>query len=236
MASVAEEVHVPILSFSGLHGFGNAIESTYLLSTFPSHYDDMKAIAAIAAYFQWKSVVVVYEDDEFWVNGVYQLSEALQEFQENCVNDRTTISRTAALSSGSKADRIRETLVELKNKSCVRAFIVHTSVDLALKMFSIAQDWDMMNESYVWVVTDSIASSLDSLSSSAIQTLQGIVGVRSVATLQFTELRKRLHLISSDDGINRIGIQAYSSLKLIATAVAALRSQNIRIGYDGYFS
>ncbi|GLJ39328.1 hypothetical protein SUGI_0802650 [Cryptomeria japonica] len=233
LASIAEEVHVPILSFSGAHGFGTASESTYLLSTFPSSYGDMNAIAAIGGYFQWKSVVVLYEDDGFWLNGVYQLTEALREFQEDCGSSRTTISRTTALSAGSRREKIRETLVELKNESRVRAFIVHTSVDVAFRMFSIAQDLGMMAESYVWVVTDSIASSLDSLSSTSIQTFQGIVGVKSVPTPQFTELRQRLRLISSDDDINRIGIQAYTSLKLFASAVAALRSQDIKIGYGG---
>ncbi|XP_059066189.1 glutamate receptor 3.5-like [Cryptomeria japonica] len=71
LGPLAEEVHVPILSFSGAHGFGTSSDSTYLISTFPSRYDDMKATAAIAAYFQWKSAVVLYEDDEFWINGVY---------------------------------------------------------------------------------------------------------------------------------------------------------------------
>ncbi|GLJ39324.1 hypothetical protein SUGI_0802600 [Cryptomeria japonica] len=232
LSSVAEEVHVPILSFSGSRGFGTAIESTYLVSTFPSRYGDMNAIAAIAGHFQWKSVVVLYEDDEFWLNGVYQLTEALQEFQQDWGNSRTTISQTLAFSSGSRAEQIRETLVELKNKSCVRAFIVHTSVDVALKMFTIAQELGMMSETYAWVVTDSIASSFDSLSSSSIQTLQGIVGVRSVATSQFTELQKRLGLMFADDDISRIGVQAYTSLKLVASAVSALRSEDVKIGYD----
>ncbi|GLJ39327.1 hypothetical protein SUGI_0802640 [Cryptomeria japonica] len=232
LAPVAEEVHVPILSISSAHGFGTTSASTYLLSTFPSRYDDMNATAAIAAYFKWKSVVVMYEDDEFWLNGVYQLTEALQEFQQDAVNNRTTISRTTALSCASSRDKIWETLVDLNNTSGVRAFIVHTSVDVALNMFFIAQQLGMMDKSYVWLVTDSVASFLDSLPPS-IQTLQGIVGVKSVATPQFTELRERLQLNASEDGINRIGIQAYSSLKLIARAVAALHSQDIEIGYDG---
>ncbi|XP_057825045.1 glutamate receptor 3.4-like [Cryptomeria japonica] len=230
LAPVAEEVHVPILSFGR---FGIVSGSKYLLPTIQIRYDEMKGIAVITDYFHWKSVSVVYEDDESWLSGVYALSEALKEFQEESGNNRTTISRTTALSSGSSQEQIRETLVELNNTSGVRAFIVHTSVHLALNMFAMAHELGMINETYVWLVTDSVASSLDSLPPPSIQTLQGIVGVKSVSTPQFTELVQRLQINSSDDAINRIGAEAYSSLKLIASAVFALRSQDIKIGYGG---
>ncbi|GLJ39316.1 hypothetical protein SUGI_0802470 [Cryptomeria japonica] len=120
---------------------------------------------------------VVNEDDKLWLSGVNALSEALKEFQEESGNNMTIISRTTTLSFGSSQDQIWETLVELNNTSGVRAFIVHTSVQMAVNMFSIGQELDMMNETYIWLVTDSIASFFNSLPSSTMQILQGIVGV-----------------------------------------------------------
>ncbi|KAH9320739.1 hypothetical protein KI387_015378 [Taxus chinensis] len=220
MAPIAEAVDVPILSLGG-----TASGSRYSISTVPSNYDDMKAIAAMVAYFQWKEVIVLYEDEEFWLSGVNALREALEQ------QGGKKIYQAAALSS--QEDQVRKTLQELTNTSCVRAFIVYTSVDVALNMFSIAHKLEMITEGYAWVVTDSIASSVNSLNSSSFNTMQGIVGVKRLLTPQSTELREKLKLDSSDDGVNRIGIQAYTSLKLVANAISSLISQNKTVEYNG---
>ncbi|KAH9320740.1 hypothetical protein KI387_015379, partial [Taxus chinensis] len=221
MAPIAEAVDVPILSLSG-----TASGSRYSVSsTVPSNYDDMKAIAAMVAYFQWKEVIVLHEEEEFWISGVNALSEALEQ------QGGKKIYQAAALSS--QADQVRKTLQELTNTSCVRAFIVYTSVDVALNMFSIAHKLEMITEGYAWVVTDSIASSVNSLNSSSLNTMQGIVGVKRLLTPQSTELREKLKLDSSDDGVNRIGIQAYTSLKVVANAISSLISQNKTVAYNG---
>ncbi|KAH9320747.1 hypothetical protein KI387_015386, partial [Taxus chinensis] len=220
VAPIAVAVDVPILSLGG-----TASGSRYSVSTVPSNYDDMKAIAAMVAYFQWKEVIVLYEDEEFWLSGVNALSEALEQ------QGGMKIYQAAPLSS--QADQVSKTLQELTNTSCVRAFIVYTSVDVALNMFSIAHKLEMITEGYAWVVTDSIASSVNSLNSSSLNTMQGIVGVKRLLTPQSTELREKLKLESSDDGVNRIGIQAYGSLKLVANAIFSLISQNKTVAYNG---
>ncbi|KAH9299324.1 hypothetical protein KI387_031006, partial [Taxus chinensis] len=214
MAPIAEAVDVPILSLSGVDGFvtGNG-------STVPSHnYDDMEAIAAIVGYFQWKEVILLYQDEEFWLSGVNALSEALQERGKR-------VSQTAALPSISEGDQVQKALLQL-NTSYIRVFIVYTSVEVAMNLFSIADGLGMMTQGYAWVVTDSIASSLDS---SYLNTIQGIVGVKRLPTPQLAEMQKKLQLNSSDDGINRIGIKAYNSLMLVAKAVAILFSQDSQI-------
>ncbi|KAH9299326.1 hypothetical protein KI387_031008, partial [Taxus chinensis] len=221
MAPIAEAVDVPILSLSDADGFVTGNGSTVL-----SHnYDDMEAIAAIVGYFQWKEVILLYQDEEFWLSGVNALSEALEERGKR-------VSQTAALPSISEGDQVRKSLRQL-NTSYIRAFIVYTSVDVAMNLFSIADGLGMMTEGYAWIVTDSIASSLDFLNSSHLNTIQGIVGVKRLPTPQFTEMQKRLQLNSSDDGTSRIGIEAYNSLMIVAKAIAILVSQGKEVGYKG---
>uniref|UniRef100_K3Y1Y8 Ionotropic glutamate receptor C-terminal domain-containing protein n=1 Tax=Setaria italica TaxID=4555 RepID=K3Y1Y8_SETIT len=57
-----------------------------------------------------------------------------------------------------------------------RVFIVHMLPARACRFFARASAAGMMNEGYVWIVTDNVGFSLDVLPQHNIQTMQGVVG------------------------------------------------------------
>uniref|UniRef100_A0A0D6QS63 Glutamate receptor n=1 Tax=Araucaria cunninghamii TaxID=56994 RepID=A0A0D6QS63_ARACU len=222
IAPIAETLHIPIFSFGGENKHGNARRSRYIVSPAAIHSEaeEMKVIADVVQEFLWKEVIVIYEDVEFWLTGVYTLNKALEQVEGR-------ISQAAAVSSLSGRDEFKKILQQL-NEGRVRAFIVCTRVDVAVNILSVAKELGMMEEAYAWVVTDSTASSLDSLNSSSIATMQGILGIkRHIAlTAQLTEFQERLRLSSLNYGMDGVWIRAYDCLNLIARAVAALISED----------
>ncbi|KAL6995305.1 hypothetical protein U1Q18_005442, partial [Sarracenia purpurea var. burkii] len=56
-------------------------------------------------------------------------------------------------------------------------FVVHMFPTLASQVFAKAKEVEMMSEGYVWIVTDLLANALGLLDPSAIDSMQGVLGV-----------------------------------------------------------
>ncbi|KAJ0963080.1 hypothetical protein J5N97_028202 [Dioscorea zingiberensis] len=128
----------------------------------------MKAIAAIIRSWYWRKVSIVYEDIEYTATTIIPyLADAL--------GDANIDSRVALSSYDSSF--IQE--LDMLRSRPSRIFIVHTSIQLATRLFAEANQMGMMSDGYVWITTDAITSKLDLVNSSVIDSMQGVLGVKN---------------------------------------------------------
>ncbi|KAJ8634680.1 hypothetical protein MRB53_008947 [Persea americana] len=208
-----------MLSFSASSPFLSTIRTPYFIRTALSDSSHVNAIAAIIKAFRWREVIQIWEDTPYG-NGVIRfLTDALQEVD-------TSVSYRSVISHLMTNDEIAQELYKLKDTQ-TRVFIVHLSPSLNSNLFFKANELGMMSEGYVWIVTDGLANLLDSMNSSVIQTMLGVLGVRpyvqeSNEMDKFTKLWKRKFLNDNPSidraEINIFGLWAYDTVWALANA------------------
>ena len=112
----------------------------------------------------------MYEDSDYGNGVVPFLIDGLQA-RSIRVSHRSIIPLTATDS------RIVEELLTLQMLQ-TRVFIVHMSLPIGERLFAKAKTVGMVTKGYAWIVTDGIASLVDSLDQEVIGNMQGFVGVK----------------------------------------------------------
>ncbi|XP_022848462.1 glutamate receptor 2.8-like isoform X1 [Olea europaea var. sylvestris] len=172
VAEVSENYDVPILSFADSSPLRAAERWPFLIQAAAGTHIQMKAVANIIQSWGWRRVNVIYEDTDSTANGISPyLYGALQAVD-------VEISNLLPLPSFGNSSLLHEELGNLKKEQC-RVFVVHTSLELATRVFGVAKEKKMMEKEYVWITTDSITSSVHSMNFSLISSMQGVVGVRN---------------------------------------------------------
>ncbi|CAI9784242.1 unnamed protein product [Fraxinus pennsylvanica] len=172
VAEVSERYDVPILSFANSSPPWAAERWPFLVQAAAGTHVQMKAVANIIQSWGWRWVNVIYEDSDSAANGISPyLYGAFQAVD-------VEISNLLPLSSFADSSLLHKELENLKQEQC-RVFIVHTSLELATRIFGMAKEKRMMEKEYVWITTDSITSSVHSMNFSLISSMQGVVGVRN---------------------------------------------------------
>ncbi|KAL0732334.1 hypothetical protein Bca4012_008543 [Brassica carinata] len=213
---VANELHVPLLSFAATDPTLSSLQYPYFLRTTQNDYFQMNAITDFVSYSGWRQVIAIYVDDEYGRNGVSVLSDAL-------AKKRSKISYKAAITPGADPTSIESLLVSV-NLMASRVYVVHVNPDSGLNVFSVAKSLGMMGNGYVWIATDWLPTVIDSMEpvgSETMDLLQGVVAFRhytaeSTMKRQFMERWKNLR---PKDGFNSYALYAYDSVWLIARAL-----------------
>ncbi|XP_042429058.1 glutamate receptor 3.1-like isoform X1 [Zingiber officinale] len=220
ISHVANELHVPLLSFSATDPTLTALEYPYFVRTTQSDLFQMAAIAAIVDYFQWKQVIAVYVDDDYGRNGIAALSDVLAE-------KRCKLAYKASLSPTATRTDVTNLLVKIALMES-RIIVLHSNQDYGPMILSVAYYLEMMSNGYVWISTDWLSSLLDSkgpLSSYTMSTMQGIITLR-----QHTEESDRKsdlisrwsNLTRKESGnfrLNSYGFYAYDTVWMLAKAI-----------------
>ncbi|KAK4719096.1 hypothetical protein R3W88_017434 [Solanum pinnatisectum] len=180
-----------------------------------------KAISAIVKNFDWKEVVVIYEDSPFGTGIVPHLTDGLLEIG-------TSVSYRTVISPSANDDQILSELYKLKTMQ-TRVFIVHLRPLLAKRLFLKANKVGMMSDGYAWIITDVLTSLLDSVDTSVIESsMQGVLGVkpyvpRTNELINYTKRwRRRFRQEYPDMDIvelNVFGLWAYDGITALAKAV-----------------
>ncbi|KAL3366330.1 hypothetical protein AABB24_011151, partial [Solanum stoloniferum] len=180
-----------------------------------------KAIAAIVKNYNWREVVVIYEESPYGTGILPYLTDALLEIN-------TLVSYRSGISPSANDDQILRELYKLKTMQ-TRVFIVHLQENLASRLFLKAKEAGMMNSGYAWIITDVLTSLLDLVDTSVIESsMQGVLGVKSYVPRSneldmFTRRwRKRFRQEYPDMDqveLNVFGLWAYDSITLLAEAV-----------------
>ncbi|KAL5973940.1 hypothetical protein ACLOJK_030599 [Asimina triloba] len=213
------KAQVPIMSFSATSPSLNSIRSPYFIRTTLNDSSQVRAISAFVRAFGWREVVPIYENSDYGNGIIPFLTDAFQEFD-------AAIPYRSVLPSAATDDQILEELYKLMNLQ-TRVFVVHVFTSLGSRLFSKANEIGMMSEGYVWIITDGLAGLLDSLDSSVIESMQGVIGVKTYIPKskeldKFTIRWKRKILLEnpsiSKADLSILGLRAYDTVQSLAMA------------------
>ncbi|CAA6671983.1 unnamed protein product [Spirodela intermedia] len=170
IVNLGSKTKVPIVSFSATSPSLSPAQSPYFVRTALDDSSQVRCIASILKLFGWRQVVPIYEDTQYGRGIIPYLVDALQDI-DGRIPYRSVIQPSAS------DDKIKEELLKLKTMS-TRVFVVHMSPSLASRLFLLASENEMIEDEYVWIVTDGMTNLLGSMNTTIIESMQGVLGVR----------------------------------------------------------
>uniref|UniRef100_M1CIL9 Avr9/Cf-9 rapidly elicited protein 141 n=1 Tax=Solanum tuberosum TaxID=4113 RepID=M1CIL9_SOLTU len=225
---LGNRVKVPIISPATSPSLSVKENPFFIRGALPSS-SQTKAIAAIVKNYNWRDVVVIYEDSPYGSGMLPHLTDALLE-------NNSLVSYRSGISPSASDDQIFRELYKL-NTMQTRVFIVHLESSLASRLFLKAKEAGMMSSGYAWIITDVLTSLLDLVDPSVIESsMQGVLGVKSYVPRSneldmFTKRwRKRFRQVYPDMDpveLNVFGLWAYDSITALAKAVVEMGSTAI---------
>ncbi|KAF3543892.1 hypothetical protein DY000_02001710 [Brassica cretica] len=232
ISHVANELHVPLLSFAATDPTLSSLQYSYFLRSTQNDYFQMNAIADFVSYCRWREVVAIFVDDEYGRNGISVLGDAL-------AKKRAKISYKAAFRPGADKSSLHDLLVSA-NLMESRIFVVHVNPDSGLNVFSVAKSLGMMESGYVWIATDWLLTAWDSgLDPKTMDLLQGVVAFRHY-TPESNEKRRfkarwkslRTKETSGGGDFNSYAMYAYDTVWLVARALDVFFSQGNTVTFS----
>ncbi|KAL6282414.1 hypothetical protein ACE6H2_013343 [Prunus campanulata] len=185
----------------------------------------MKCIADLVSAYHWKRVVVIYEDDGYGgaVGTLAVLSEALRDVGSK-IEHRLILPRVSSLSDPNWVE-----LEELLKLPLIqsRVFIVlQSSLPTVTHLFRVAKKMGLVERDSAWIITESIASLLDSLDSSDMSTMEGTLGTKTYYaknTNSYAKFQNEFQTKFSEEDNSKPGIYALRAFDTMTIITQALR-------------
>ncbi|BFG14671.1 hypothetical protein CerSpe_009450 [Prunus speciosa] len=220
---LGRKTKVPIISFSATSPSLSPSRSPFFVRTAFDDSAQVKAIAAIIEAYSWLEVVLVYEDTDYGNGLIPYLVDAIQE-----VGAR--VPYRSVIPPSSNDAEIRRELRRL-NSTSTRIFLVHMTASLGTKFFILAKKIGMMSEGYAWIVTEGLSTLLDPVSSEAMDSMEGVLGVRPHIPMtkcleDFMIRWKKPNKMTA--GLNLFGLWAYDTVWALAMAVEKVGTTSSR--------
>ncbi|KAF3336820.1 glutamate receptor 2.8-like protein [Carex littledalei] len=169
IAALATTAHIPVLSFSASDTSFSPSPFPFFIKTAPSDATQSQAIANLISTIRTNGVVLIYEDSHQYAE---LISSTVKELGDSKIH-RIPISSTI------NDEHIYDNLVSVKGLKR-HAFLVHSSVHLASRIFDAAKVVGMLSDDYVWITTEFITSFLEStVDSSLFGSMHGVLGVKA---------------------------------------------------------
>ncbi|XVF01640.1 hypothetical protein REPUB_Repub04eG0105700 [Reevesia pubescens] len=232
LSHLANELHVPLLSFTALDPNLSPLQYPFFVQTAPNDEFQMIAIAEMVSYFHWTEVIAVFSDDDQSRNGVITLGDKLAE-------RRCRISYKAALPpdpTAKRSDVMRE-LVKIQMMES-RVIVLHTFSKTGLLVFDVAKSLGMMEKEYAWIASTWLSTVLDStspLKSETANSIQGALTLRphTPDSKRKSDFMSRWNQLSNGSvGFNPYGLYAYDTVWMVAHAVKLLLDQGGTISFS----
>lgn len=232
LSHLANELHVPMLSFTALDPTLSPLQYPYFIQTAPSDLFQMMAVADMISYYGWREVVTIYSDDDHNRNGVTVLGDQLAE-------RRRKITYKAALPPDPTATE-NDVVAELNKIQLMesRVIVLHAYSKTGLLVFDVAKRLGMMESGYVWFATTWLSNILDSdssLSSKLPGSIQGVLALRlhTPDSKRKADFLARWNSLSNGTiGLNPYGLYAYDTVWMIARAVKMFLDQGNNISFS----
>nr|XP_011459068.1 PREDICTED: glutamate receptor 2.7-like isoform X4 [Fragaria vesca subsp. vesca] len=234
LISLGDKAHVPIISFSASSPSLTSIRSPYFIRAGQNDSSQVKALSALIQAFGWRQVVPIYVDNEFGEGVIPYLSDALQQVD-------VRIPYRTVLPSKASDEHIEAELLKLVTMQ-TRVFVVHMLPELGSRVFEKAKKLGMMEEGYVWIMTDGMSNLFSYISSSSVmENMQGVLGVKtyvpSTNELEGFRVRWKRKFQEDNPGVDVdlgvFGFWAYDAATALATAVEeVVRSSNGSLGFQ----
>lgn len=225
---LGDKANVPIISFSATSPSLSTIRNPYFIRATQNDLSQVKAISAIVKAFGWRTVVPIYVGNDFGQGIIPFLTDAFQDIDVR-VPYRSIISALAT------DDQILAELYKLMTMQ-TRVFVVHMWSNLGSRFFTKVKEVGMMEEGYVWIITDGLANILSSMDPSVIDSMQGVLGVKPYIPVtkqrtNFTARWKRKFQQENPSVIhaemNVFGLWAYDAAVALAMAVEKVGATNL---------
>ncbi|KAF8406315.1 hypothetical protein HHK36_008401 [Tetracentron sinense] len=139
----------------------------------------MRCIAAIIGSFRWRKVIAIYEDSNTYTSDsriITLLSDSLRGVGAEIEHYSAFPPMYSLLNSNTV---IEEQLKKLRSKQCKVFIVVQSSLSFTALLFEKANQMGMMRKGYIWISTDGITSLLNSVNSSVISSMQGVLGFKT---------------------------------------------------------
>lgn len=230
LSHLANELHIPMLSFTALDPSLSPLQYPYFIQTAPSDLYLMAAIVDMVDYFGYKEVTAVYTDDDQSRSGIIKLGEKLAEKQ-------CKISYKVAVLPEPLPTRkdIETALLKLKSKES-RVIVVHTYPKTGFSIFEVARELGMMTSGYVWIATTWLSAVLDS--QPTLLNSSSTLGVLTLRAHTPDSTRKQAFesrwnkLSNASIGLNPYGLYAYDTVWIIAYAVQKFLDEGGKISFS----
>ncbi|KAL1215656.1 Glutamate receptor 3.2 [Cardamine amara subsp. amara] len=233
LSHLANELRVPMLSFTALDPSLSALQFPFFVQTAPSDLFLMRAIAEMITYYGWSDVIALYNDDDNSRNAVTSLGDELE-------GRRCKISYKAVLPLDvviTSPRVIIDELVKIQGMES-RVIIVNTFPKTGGMIFEEAQKLGMMEKGYVWIATTWLTSLLDSFNPLPPKNAESLRGVLTLRIHTPNSRKKRdfvarwSKLSNGTVGLNVYGLYAYDTVWIIARAVKTLLDSGANISFS----
>ncbi|KAI3803509.1 hypothetical protein L1987_31661 [Smallanthus sonchifolius] len=147
----------------------------------------MNAVAAILQSWSIRQVTLIYETSHLASASAAIISYLSEAFHQ------TGGELTHILPLASGLYSFNEELQVLKRQQR-KVFVIHTSLELGVRLFQTAKKMGMTGDGYLWIATNGITDLFHSVNSVKLSSLKGILGVKSYFpenTPDFLNFRKR---------------------------------------------
>ncbi|PPD78426.1 hypothetical protein GOBAR_DD24620 [Gossypium barbadense] len=177
VADIGSRARVPVLSFAA-PAIRTPTRWPFLVAMANGDSEQMKCIAATISSFNWKRVVVIYEDDTFGGDSgkLALLSEALRDVGSE-IEYRLVLPPLSSVSNPNKV--VQDELIKLFNVQSRVYIVLQSSLPMTIHLFEKAKDIGLIGRDSAWIITDTISSYFDSFNSSVISSMQGILGIKT---------------------------------------------------------
>ncbi|KAF8410063.1 hypothetical protein HHK36_002585 [Tetracentron sinense] len=237
IAKTTNNKKVPIISLAAAAIPPTAARSPFVVSMGNDLSLQMRCIAAIIGSFRGRKVIAIYQDSDPYTSDsgiVTLLSDSLRVVGAEIEHHSAFPPMSSLLDP---TTIIQDELKKLRRKQCRVFIVLQSSLPLAALLFDKAQQLGMMGKGYVWITTDGITSLLDSVNSSVISSMQGVLGVKTYFpdnTTSFTgfkvRFRRKFQSEYPEEEENHnpsiFALRAYDATWSIAKAMEKLGGQN----------
>ncbi|KAF9672419.1 hypothetical protein SADUNF_Sadunf11G0039700 [Salix dunnii] len=235
VANIGNQSQVPILSFAapGRTPILTSLRWPFLIRMASDGSEQMRCIAALVHSYNWRRVVVVYEDDVFGreSGNLALLTEALQEVGSE-IDYRMVLPQFSFLTN--PKDVVQDELIKLQKRTESRVFIVlQSSLPMLTNLFGEAKKAGLVGNDSVWIVSNSIANFLDSSDNSVISSMEGTLGIKTYYSSNssykkfealFQKIFKSEHVDENNFQPGIQALRAYDSIGVITQAIEKLGS------------
>ncbi|KAF9678496.1 hypothetical protein SADUNF_Sadunf07G0041000 [Salix dunnii] len=211
-------------------------EKLPVISMYQDTSFEMNCISSIISYFKWTKVIALYEDRSSYSNDLGIITLLSNSLRVSGVELEHYSMFPAFSFLTDPNTTIQRELNILRSKQSRVFVLLQSSLTLTTLLFEKAKEMGMMGKGYVWITADGITSLLDSVDSSVVTSMQGVIGFKtyfSVTTAPFrkfeVKFRRKFRAEYPEEDSSRpsvFALRAYDAIQTIAKSAKMLQEKN----------
>ncbi|RRT80450.1 hypothetical protein B296_00017291 [Ensete ventricosum] len=228
LSKAGDTARIPVLSLAATPTSSSRMPFVLQMS-YPAA-GEVRCLAAIIRSFNWRRVIVIYEDD------IYGSSSGVLALLSDVLRDSgSQIDHYIVFPPLRTTDMIRRKLKGILRQQSKVFVLLRSSPELTVELFKQANKLGMMAKDHVWIVNDDITALLDStLTPSFISSnMQGVIGISTyfntttssyrAFSSEFQQRFKQEYELKGEHRFEpgRHAVRAYDAVHAIANAAAA---------------